>query len=172
MLLIRKEGFADKPPTPKQIEFDDETRAIPWLLTISTDESSPTMKKIREAAAIGQASTQNVKFEDIEYAKVINAINSKYNEDRAASTAYKVAKSFKIPHPHDDAYKKGGFGEAANVLVLEFLKKLHKKMPSYPFSQTATEGLKKESLKKIPKIEECKGYFKCSGIEKIPKSLD
>ncbi len=173
VLLIRKEGFADKPPTPKQIEFIHEAGSIPWLLTIFTDESSPTSKIIQQAAAIGKGSTENTKFEDINYSKVINTIKNKYNEDRAASTAYKVFKGFKYPTHYEEEYRTADkYNAAINSIVLEGLKKLHKKMPSYPFSKHGIDILKMESQKKIPKMDECKKFFKCSGIEKIPKSLD
>lgn len=177
VLLIRKEGFEDKPPTAKQIEFFKEVWEIPVILSLITDQNSPTSKKLTEAAVIVQSLTQNVKPEDIDYAKVINAKNAKYNEDRMASTAYRIAKSVKIPNQYDKKYKGRGrqdreLSEDFTAATIEIVKKIHKKMPSYPFSEGAVKYLKEESKKKVPKMEDCKGYFKCSGIEKIPKSLD
>jgi hypothetical protein len=173
MLLIRKEGFADKPLTPKQIQFFREA-SIAWILAISTDESSPTSNILRQVGTIWRSSQENVKLEDINIDKVINTINSKYNEDRFASTAYKIMKTFMIPTIFDEKYK-GDQNKASNdivAMVPDILKKIHKKMPSYPFSQFAIDKLKEESKIKIPKMEDCKAHFKCSGIEKIPKSLD
>ena len=176
VLLIRKEGFADKPPTAKQIQFGKEL-LITWMLILSTDDSSPTFKILQQVAAAGGI-TPDTKPEDIDYDKVTNMRNIKYNEDRFASTAHKIYKTFKLPNPFDEKYKtkeylsKGGVLADMKPIFTEAIKKIHKKMPSYPFSIGAIAELKKESEKKIPKMEECKGYFKCSGIEKIPKSLD
>lgn len=173
VLFVGKEGFADTPLTTKQLQFFREG-SILWILATSTDESSPTSKIIKEVTTIWYSSQENIKSKDMNFDKLTNTINSKYNEDRFASTAYKIAKTFKIPTVFDEKYK-GDHSKASNdimAMVPDILKKIHKKMPSYPFSKHGIDILKMESKIKIPKMEDCKGYFKCSGIEKIPKSLD
>lgn len=173
-VVFLKEGFVDQGvPTAEQTNFIIEAKLVPQGLAMITDDESPSMKVIRTTAGIGQSALQNMKNGQdtgINYNGVINQIRNEYNKDPAISAAYKVYKTVKFPalvlNPSPGLQQKmTDETTAAGILLLN---KLHKAMPTYPFSQFAIDKLKIESDKRMPTQAECKRFFKCTTVESLP----
>ena len=174
-----KEGFeGQKQFTEAQGKFVAETVFVPMGMSQITDQEAPVQKVIREAAAIGQDAISKLNIggtDTINYSSILNTQRNKYNEDPITSTAYKVYKTVKFPKPRfsfptmkDD---QKFMNEEVIPAIKLCIKKLHKAMPSYPFSVRAMDILKEDIKTKKPTMDECKKVFKCSNVESIPANI-
>lgn len=172
-----KEGFEGGRATEAQMAFIREVLEVPQGMSYMTDPEAPVQKLIREAGGIGGSAVQNMKFggtDTINYSSIINTLRNKYNEDPITSTAYKVYKTVKFPKglsPDQTDAQRDRIRNELMVTGVLYLKKLHKAMPSYPFSVQAMDLLKKDSKTKKPTMDECKKVFKCSNVESIPANI-
>lgn len=177
-LFFLKEGFEDrKPPTDAQIAFIVEAAYVPMGMSFITDPEAPVQKIIREAAAMGNDAVRNLNIggtDTINYSSILNTLRNKYNEDPITSTAYKVYKTVKFPKPPTSQLSQAqarALEDEMRAAVIICLKKLHKAMPSYPFSVRAMDILKEDMKTKKPTMDECKKVFKCSNVESIPANI-
>jgi hypothetical protein len=173
-LFFLKEGFEDrKGPTDAQMAFIVEAAYVPMGMSIITDPEAPVQKIIREASAIGGDAARSMN-DKTNYSSVLNILRNKYNEDPITSTAYKVYKTVKFPKPPTSQISQAqarALEDETKAAVIICLKKIHKAMPSYPFSVQAMDLLKKDSETKKPTMDECKKVFKCSNVESIPANI-
>ena len=173
-LFFLKEGFEDrKPPTDAQLDFIKEAAFVPMGMSIITDPEAPVQKIIREASAIGGDAVRSMN-DKTNYSSVLNTVHNRFNEDPLTSTAYKVYKTVKFPKvyitPPSQAQARAIDDELKAAMTV-YLKKLHKALPSYPFSIQAMDILKKDSETKNPTMDECKKVFKCSNVESVPANI-
>jgi hypothetical protein len=173
-----KEGFQGQGvPTEAQMAFLVEAAYVPMGMSFITDPEAPVQKLIREAAAMGNDAARNLNIggtDTINYSSILNTLRNKYNEDPITSTAYKVYKSVKFPKPPIGQLSQAqarALEDEMKAAVSLALKKLHKALPSYPFSVQAMDILKKDSESKKPTMDECKKVFKCSNVESVPANI-
>ena len=153
--------------------FIVEAAYVPMGMSIITDPEAPVQKIIREASAIGGDAARSMN-DKTNYSSVLNILRNKYNEDPITSTAYKVYKTVKFPKPPTSQISQAqarALEDETKAAVIICLKKIHKAMPSYPFSVQAMDLLKKDSETKKPTMDECKKVFKCSNVESIPANI-
>ena len=142
-------------------------------MSMITDPEAPVQKIIREASAIGGDAVRS-RNDKTNYNSVLNTVHNKFNEDPITSTAYKVYKTVKFPKAfitQPSQAQARAFDDELKAAMTLCLKKLHKAMPSYPFSVQAMDILKKDSESKAPTMDECKKVFKCSNVESIPANI-
>jgi hypothetical protein len=177
-LFFLKEGFqGPKVPTAAQMDFLVEAAYVPMGMSIITDPEAPVQKLIREAAAMGNDAARNLNIggtDTINYSSILNTLRNKYNEDPITSTAYKVYKTVKFPKPPTSQISQAqarALEDEMRAAVIICLKKIHKALPSYPFSVQAMDLLKKDGESKKPTMDECKKVFKCSNVESVPANI-
>jgi len=175
-----KEGFDNPPiPTDTQAAFFVEVMYVPMIIGQITDPDADSQKIIREASAIGLDAARQLKpgeKDTIDYNSILNTIHNKFNQDKYVSTAYKVYKTVKFPKAAGVYFSPTRTQKQLQALhdeimagIIECIKKIHKVMPSYPFSTQAMDQLKAQP--KLPTMDECKKVFKCSTVESIPANI-
>jgi hypothetical protein len=184
LVFMKREGFADKDLSEEDQKFLTDIWLVPMGLRIITDRDSMA-SKIAEAyqnLGAGAMDGQKIGITPDQYNSVRKSMLKKVNEREDTALAYKIYKTVKFPSPFDKKYmaldddsqavkeaKGKKLLDAFKDASLNYLQKLKKALPTYPFSKEAMDILNAPS-DKGPTKEQCTAVYRCVSAKNIPEA--
>jgi hypothetical protein len=185
LTFMKREGFEDPfiNLSEEDQKFIIDILFVPVGLRIITDRDSMATKTAEayQNIGVGAVTGGKIAIAPDQYNSVRKSMLKKVNEREDTALAYKIYKTVKFPNPFDKKYKpldddseavkeaKGKkITEAFKAAALNYLQKLKKAMPSYPFSKDALDVLNAPS-DKDPTKEQCTAVYRCVSAQSIPE---
>lgn len=184
LVFMKREGFADKDLSEEDKKFIIDVILVPMGLRFITDRESMASKTAEayQNLAAGTMQGGKIAIAPDQYSSVRKSMLKKVNEREDTALAYKIYKTVKFPSPYDKKYmpldddsevvkdtKRKKFLDAFNVASLNYLQKLKKALPTYPFSKEAMDILNAPS-DKGPTKEQCTAVYRCVSAKNIPEA--
>ena len=184
LTFMKREGFADKDLSEEDKKFIFDVWVIPIGLRYITDRESMASKTAEayQNLAAGTMQGGKIAIAPDQYNSVRKSMLKKVNEREDTALAYKIYKTVKFPSPFDKKYmtldddsndakvaKGKKLLDALNVAALNYLQKLKKALPTYPFSKEAMDILNAPS-DKGPTKEQCTAVYRCVSAKNIPEA--
>ena len=186
VVFTKREGFEDPfiNLSEEDQKFIIDVFFVPTGLRIITDRESMASKTVEayQNLIAGTMEGGKIVIAPDQYNSVRRSMLKKINEREDTALAYKIYKTVTFPNPFDKKYKsldddseavkeaKGKkYRETFKAAALNYLQKLKKAMPSYPFSKDALDVLNAPS-DKGPTKEQCTAVYRCVSAQSIPEA--